>query len=227
MTTGKQTKVIHISFLSIPFTDHCQPSSVKHLSFPHSRRKCWMFSYRDHSVIQPLDLFGHNCSDRILQDSTTPSTPNWKLVIKAETHNCTRKRKKNKQNHQTSRSYKVNQTVNEKKKEKEKIHSFYFNLASHYENLFYNVNNNIRFRLYHQWISANTQHQCLQSLLIADILMLRVFKIIWLTTERETFSLKFTHLYSSVCDRILGITSFSLTTPLLLLCVKISTFLFY
>lgn len=158
------------------------------------------------------------------QDITTPSTPNWKLVIKAETHNCTRKRKK-KQTHQTSRSYKVNQTVNEKKKK-----FILFTLTWHHTTKICFIMStipNIRFRLYHLWISANTQHQCLQSLLIADTLMLRVLKISWLTTERETFSLKFTHLYSSVCDKILGITSFSLTTPLLLLCVKISTFLLY
>lgn len=158
------------------------------------------------------------------QDITTPSTPNWKLVIKAETHNCTRKRKKNKPTRQAGPIRLIRQSTKRKKK------IILFTLTWHHTTKICFIMStipNIRFRLYHLWISANTQHQCLQSLLIADTLMLRVLKISWLTTERETFSLKFTHLYSHVCDKILGITSFSLTTPLLLLCVKISTFLLY
>lgn len=80
MVTGERAETIGFPFFL--------PSlSTKHLPSLPSRREGRLFPRRDHSVIQPLDLFGYDCSDRILQDSTTPSFPKRRLVIRVETDN--------------------------------------------------------------------------------------------------------------------------------------------
>lgn len=75
--------------------------STKHLPFRLSRKEGCLFPRYDHLVIQPLDLFGYDYSDRILQDSTTPSFPDWRLVVRVDTDNnclysrCVRQSKRN------------------------------------------------------------------------------------------------------------------------------------
>ena len=45
------------------------------------------FPHQVHVVVLPLEMFWHKRSDRIWQQRTKPSPPDWKAVIKAETEN--------------------------------------------------------------------------------------------------------------------------------------------